>query len=695
MAHVNSGLPSFDKELAAALCNLEVPSCLNISPNGQKIVYVTSLGNGSIRKGENKLSTLWVGSTSEPDSARPLTSGQARDVSPAWHPDGNRIAFLSDRGNLGGGRTIWMLRLDGGDAVQISDSNNRATIESFAFSPDGDMIAYTSADEKSNETKDREMKNGGAADPAVWGDDAHQRARLRLLSVKTGKTATLDTGDGHVTDFHWSLDGKSIVLGKTVNTDGEEMFLTGTNIVTVAIEGGITTEVCVVHHGIDALTWAPDGKIYYIGSVSESALSGVAVHEVDPMQTPASPLRVLGGFEDDPSSMVVAGGKLFVSRNVRRGTVISDKSGKVYFEKPLAFRDWDVHHSSEQDGWHIAACLSDINTPTEVVVSSDDEQSLITLSEHGKSFKDREFGSFHVLTCPSSDDAVELDGIFLAPAGVASFDGNSAPTKPLPTAVLIHGGPTDRDFNSFNNLSLYWVPYLLSKGYGVLLPQYRGSYGRGSRFAAYSVTGHGRDNYSDVISITNNAVQRGYADGKKLLVGGWSMGGLLTYMCSVRNGQHGLGWHFNAAIAGAGICDMDSLALASDLGASVLAELSGGKTPWTQSRDDTSARRGSALWEVAGASAEARRTGQMIIPPMLILHGDQDDRAPFTQSQGFRRALRAHKLPCEFVAYTGQGHTPSPMSHWLDMLERVARWCYVYIGPGLTLEDGKLVKKAD
>ncbi|OAA78347.1 hypothetical protein LEL_05170 [Akanthomyces lecanii RCEF 1005] len=39
------------------------------------------------------------------------------------------------------------------------------------------------------------------------------------------------------------------------------------------------------------------------------------------------------------------------------------------------------------------------------------------------------------------------------------------------------------------------------------------------------------------------------------------------------------------------------------------------------------------------------------------------NRAPFVQAQGFRRALRAHNLPCEFVAYPDQGHTPGPMSY--------------------------------
>ena len=84
----------------------------------------------------------------------------------------------------------------------------------------------------------------------------------------------------------------------------------------------------------------------------------------------------------------------------------------------------------------------------------------------------------------------------------------------------------------------------------MLLPQYRGSSGRGEKFALYSMGGQGKYDYADVISITDNAINKGFADPKNLIVGGWSQGGLITYLCSVRNGLHGLGWRFNAAIAG-------------------------------------------------------------------------------------------------------------------------------------------------
>lgn len=670
----------FDKDLAEALCSLELPKQIKFSPNGCEIVYATSLQRDALRKGKHRTSTLWAAQASKPGSTRKLTSGETNDVSPVWHPEGKYIAFLSDRATPGAGFAIWTLCLDGSAPVLVSGSDKKASVGTFAFSPDGETIAYTSADEKSTEQQEREEKRGGAVDPKVWGEDAHLHLKLRLLRLETGVVRTLDTENGHIVDFSWNPNGQSIVFGSVQNLDSEEMHITGTSISTVVVGDSKVAKVCTVSKYADNLTWAPDGKIYYINrAVENSCWSGNAVYAVDPAQLAPTPIKVLNGEDDEPSNLNLACGRVLVTRDIRNGTLISEVSGQRVFERNLNFFAYDAHYDTETSTWVFAVSLSDINTPPEVIVVQDVGQTCTVLSEHGKVFKDRKFGSFHVLSCPSSDGAVELDGIYLTPAGVDNSDGK--PTTPLPTAVFIHGGPMARNHNQFDCLSFYWVPYLLAKGYGVLLPQYRGSTGRGSRFAAYTMTGHGRENYDDIITITDNAIHKGFADCKRLLVGGWSMGGLMAYLCSVRNGRHGLGWRFNAAVAGAGICDMDSTMLESDVGSTAHSQMSGGRPPWLRSESDTSARCGSALWQVAGAVDEARRSSEMVIPPMLILHGEQDSRAPFTQAQGFRRALRAHKLLCEFVAYPGQGHTPGPMSYWLDMLERVARFCDVYIAP--------------
>jgi dipeptidyl aminopeptidase/acylaminoacyl peptidase len=70
----------------------------------------------------------------------------------------------------------------------------------------------------------------------------------------------------------------------------------------------------------------------------------------------------------------------------------------------------------------------------------------------------------------------------------------------------------------------------------------------------------------DIVAMTQHAIAQGYADKTQLVAGGWSQGGYLSFLSSVRNGAHGFGWRFRGVIAGAGITDWDSLVLTSDVG---------------------------------------------------------------------------------------------------------------------------------
>ncbi|CVK87272.1 related to peptidase yuxL [Fusarium proliferatum] len=595
-----STTPGFDKAFAQTLCDLQVPKVIKFSPNGRQILYSTSLIGGH-RKGKTALSTLWIASSTEPNSSRQLTSGLYNDTEPKWHPDGNRIAFLSDRAKVGESSAIYMLRMDGGDAIPITDVENGEDIESFLFSPDGKTIAYVSPDEKLEEEKEKSEKD--EPDPEVWGEK-WDFARLRLVNVESHETKVLVGRETHIGEFCWSPDGKKIAFMSTENPHIEEAMLTGTTISTVDVETGEVTELCKIMNEPYDLTWAPDGQVYFITGVpADKDSGGRAVYKTDPKADTGDFAKVACGVDDDAGGLHVVGDKVLVNRQVRLVDVISELGGDDLFDEEKEFWVYDIFINPETGTSTLAASLSDVGTPYDIFVIEKGKEK-IKISNHGKPLTDRSLGSCTVLTCRSTDDEVELDGLYLTPTSKAN--SNKTPAEPLPTFVLIHGGPTSRDTDTFDTTCFNWAPYILSKGYGILLPQYRGSSGRGEKFASYSMGGQGKYDYADVVAITDNAIKKGFADPKKLIVGGWSQGGLLTYLCSVRNGLHGLGWRFNAAIAGAGVCDIESLALTADLGSTYEIELAGGDTIWTLNRDDTRNRQGSALWEVSSAMSDVR-----------------------------------------------------------------------------------------
>lgn len=661
---------TFDKAFAETLCDIQVPKEIKFSPNGQRLVYSTSLVAGH-RKGKNHTSTLWLASTNEPNSSRKLTSGSFNDTSPAWHPSGDSIIFISDRAKPGESSAIWRMRLDGGDPVAVTAEDNEQDIDMFAVSPDGKTIAYVSCDEKKKDEDEEE------AEPEVWGEK-WDNARLRLVDVETYETKAIVGDDNHIGEIIWSPDGKALAFMSSENPHIEEAMLTGTSISTVFIETGQIKHLCKVMNEPYNLIWAPDGHVYFItGTPPDKDSGGRSVYSIDPQASSPNFIKVRCGQDDDAADIRIAGGRVIINRQVRLVDIISELEGDDLFADGKEMWVWDISFNPETGVATLAASFSDINTPYEVFTVQSGKDK-VKLSSHGKPLENHSFGSCTVFTCQSSDGQVELDGLYLTPASKSSHEGE--PKEPLPTIVLIHGGPRDRNCNGFDTSCFNWAPYLLTRGYGVLLPQYRGSSGRGEKFASYSIGGQGVYDYADVITITDNAVKKGFADPKKLMVGGWSQGGLLTYLCSVRNGLHGLGWRFNAAVAGAGVCDTESLALTADLGSTFEVELAGGHTIWTLSHDDTRNRQGSAIWEVSSAMEHSRREGTTVIPPILILHGEKDERCPFSQAEGFRRALRCYGLPCEFVKYPGEGHGIEAQRFWLDMFERIGRFCNLYIG---------------
>ena len=213
--------------------------------------------------------------------------------------------------------------------------------------------------------------------------------------------------------------------------------------------------------------------------------------------------------------------------------------------------------------------------------------------------------------------------------------------------------------------------YLLSSGYAVMYPNYRGGSSRGDEFASYARGGMGTVDYDDVITLTQHCIEKGLADKSRLIIAGWSQGGFLSYLAAVRNGTHGLGWKFKGAICGAGVSDWDAMSMTSDV-PGVESELSG-LAPWSADKSDISSRHGSALWELAEAAKDGR------IPPILILHGEKDVRVPLTQAWAFQRGCKNWRVPCEMVTYPREGHVFAERKHMVDMVHRVKKFCDMHI----------------
>ena len=93
-------------------------------------------------------------------------------------------------------------------------------------------------------------------------------------------------------------------------------------------------------------------------------------------------------------------------------------------------------------------------------------------------------------------DGLELQGLLVTPPGHAG-------TKPLPTVMPVHGGPTSTDRFRYQAMAR-WAQILACRGFAVFQPNYRGSVGWGIEFAERIIGDMGGIDFRDMLSGLNN-----------------------------------------------------------------------------------------------------------------------------------------------------------------------------------------------
>lgn len=242
----------------------------------------------------------------------------------------------------------------------------------------------------------------------------------------------------------------------------------------------------------------------------------------------------------------------------------------------------------------------------------------------------------------TASDGLELAGFMTLPAGV---------TEPaaLPTVLLPHGGP--------HGISDEWsfdadAQFLASRGYLVLQVNYRGSGGRGTAFEESGYRKWGTRVQDDLIEGVRWAIRQGYADPHRIAVYGASFGGYSALMTATRAPDL-----FRCAIGYAGVYDLKMMYTKGDIndsrwGVNYLRRAIG--------TDDA---------ELA-ANSPASLAGKIGIP-VLLIHGERDERAPLAQARVMRSALEKAGNPPEWISVADEGHGFYKEENNIMLYERV------------------------
>jgi len=216
---------------------------------------------------------------------------------------------------------------------------------------------------------------------------------------------------------------------------------------------------------------------------------------------------------------------------------------------------------------------------------------------------------------------------------------------PFPLIVLPHGGP----FVSETPLYDEWAQMLANNGYMVVQPQYRGSFNYGMEFHKISFMNGGQGGYKmqdDKDDAALYLVEQGLADPERMAMFGWSYGGYAALVASSRQPQI-----YQCVIAGAAVADM-------------IQQVNYYRYALRGAQKETqlSYREGSVnpIDEVAKVNV-----------PILLIHGDVDQRVPVTHSNRYRKELDKHGKNYKYVELEGADHFSNTLfyNHQIELYE--------------------------
>jgi dipeptidyl aminopeptidase/acylaminoacyl peptidase len=629
------------------LWKLERIGALALSPDGRAAVCAVSTSSMQ----DNKSSTsLWLLPTDECAPHR-LTSAGEKDGSPAWSPNGDRIAFIARREQ--GGRKdsepqVYVIPAAGGEAERKSDF--APGVVDFKWMPDGRRIAFVSwvwpdAKGSREQAKRHQAFTERKESAYVTSEALYRHWDSNLPMGRVPHLLMLDLASGRITDL---LEGTDYELPRVepcashfdISPDGRRIAFAhdptprkrpDNHIALAELDlrtRRITPLPCDPRWSYDAPRYSPDGSV----------LACVAAHLGQRHTMPnrialrrgSEPWRIVGRtWEQDveaPLRWSADGAAIYFGAQ-ERGRRHLWRYRIRPGELEVAVRGgWIQAFGVAHDGTHerIVVAVDSASHPAQVhaVIGSatrrlerfnDEVLAHVALGEtHEVHFKG------------ALGDTVQM---FL------TFPPRFDPKRKHPLLQVIHGGPYAAAGDTF---SYRWNPHLLaSQGHVVAQVNYHGSSGFGHRFFDSIMGRLGELELRDIEAGTDWLLKQRWADRKRLFAAGASYGGFLV---AWMNGHVPAG-RYRAYVCHAGVFDRVATFSADS---------------YIQRPKDM----GALFWKDPEKvrSQNPCAFAHRMNTPTLITHGTNDYRVPDTNGLAYYNTLLARGVATRLVWFPDENH---------------------------------------
>lgn len=647
-----------------------------LSPDGTRVVFVqTEVAS----KPDAYRSHLWMGSL---DGGTPhqFTFGEHSDSLPRWSPDGQWIAFLSDRGSTkaedGAKKTkqIYLIPADGGEARPLTHGTRNPS--DIVWSPDSKTLAFVGRPEVPERPDKSDVKVITRArykfDGEGFWDGRYKH--LFLIPLAGGDVRQLTEGDADHLDLAWSPDGRWIAC--IANRTPERDFTNVTDVWIVPVNGGPARRLTSSIGPCATPAWAPDGRsLAYFGhdnafmGATNSQLWVVPLEGGSPTSLTAAYDRSLGHhISSDMRAHPKLGGPVWSASGTHLFFVIAEGATSQLGVIDVSAREGvrvltttrrEIFGVTFDRTCQVAViAVSDPITPGDLWKLRLTQAPSPQLAEEGRlTAVNQSLLDTVTLSTPErfvypGADGWPIDGWVIRPVEVR--DGHK-----YPTVLEIHGGPHFAYGESF----FHEFQLLAAEGFAVVYTNPRGSQGYGQKFTAATRHDWGGKDCEDILRGLDTAIERfSFIDRDRLGVGGGSYGGFMT------NWIIGHTDRFKAAVTMRSISNH-----LSQWGTSDLAFMKGSfefpGEPWDHV---------TWYWEHSPLAYVGK-----ITTPLLILHSEQDYRCPIGEGEQLFIALCKLRREVTMVRFPNETHDLSrngQPDHRIERLRWIVRWFADHLG---------------
>ncbi len=625
--------------------NLKMVTSAVLSPDGKTIAYTLRVPREADDPPGSAYSEIWVIQWDGSGNRR-LTAEKQNAYAPHWSPDGSILYFLGKRGDAAHVQ-VYALPMNGGEPYAVTEAPT--SVSGYAISPNGKWLAYRYTTPLSGE-ENQARKSG-----KDWTEFERnfRFSRIHLKHLITEKDTVITPDDRNVWSFVWSPTSDRIIYTASEKplTDDSYMFK---KIYQVSIKDGHNSLVVDPTAKIGAMAVSPNGKkLAYLAGVDIHDPTSGTLFIVD-LATKAV-TNISGDLEGTnlwvdwySNSQLITVTEEGVYTNILLWK-LSDKTYRTIFKNGPIF----THLSWNRKLKRFAFNGSTPTHPAELFVAR--WKKLPKRLTHSNPWLANIRLARQEVIRWKAEDGLIIEGLLLKP-----LDFKEGTQYPL--VVQVHGGPESAYLNGWITYYSRWSQLLAARGYMVLMPNYRGSTGRGVAFSKADHKDLAGKEFDDVLAGIDYLIKKGWVNPQKVGIGGGSYGGYFSAWAATRHSQR-----FAASVVFAGISNWISFTGTTDIPHE--NSLVHWAMYWYDSKENEQ-----RYWE-RSPLAHIRNAQT----PTLICHGERDLRVPLGQGKELYRGLTIRNVPTELVIYPREPHGLRERAHQLDFINRVLNWYDKYL----------------